>query len=532
MSSRTSATGGAVAIVIGAMVLLGWSLNNQFLISIQPRFIAMLPVTAIGMALAGAAILALQAEHVARNVALARVAGVLVLGLGAASLLSRQLGYGVGGIDAVFYERVARHPYRPVGVMATNSSVVFMLTGASLLLASLARPELRRIARWFATACIGLAGVALLGHLYGTPALFTIDRAAGMSLLTASAFAALQVGLLFLRPEDPGISLVTSRDLAARLMRRLLPLTVAVPVGVGFLWLVGRRNEWFSRETGVALFVVVTITWLAALLLRSATFLRRADRERNEVLQREVQARASAESANRAKSDFLAMMSHELRTPLNAIVGYVSLMSDGVAGTITPTQEQNLKRIRDNARHLTKVVDEVLTLARVEAGKDEVAHEPVDVHTLLSDVSGMIAPLASARGLAFDCSCDESIVIHSDAHKLRQILVNLGGNAVKFTRAGSVTIRATRDGDLVAIAVADTGIGIAPEHLERVFDEFWQVERPHTRSQGGTGLGLAVARKLARLLGGDIAVTSSVGSGSTFRLTLPLTPVPVPATAT
>lgn len=530
MSSKTSAVSGVAACLIGIAVLLGWAVNSTALVSIHPRFIAMLPITALAGLLGGLAILTLQRERSSHIIAFARGVAVFMITVAVFSLISRATGRPVGFVDVLFRERVAMHAYRPVGVMATNSGITFLLTGSALILITSARPLARRVGRTLATLGLSIAGVALLGHLYGAPALFTVDRFAGMALLTAINFTMLNVGVLFLFPNDPGISLVTSRDLTAGLMRRLLVGAIVFPVIFGFALITAREASVLSRETGVAFFVVAVAMCVVGMLLYSAQYLRHADRERNDVLLREREAREAAEQANRAKSDFLAMMSHELRTPLNAIVGYVSLLSDNVAGPVTQAQAQNLARIRDNARHLTNVVDEVLTLARIESGKEVVRREPVDVGLLLEDVAAALEPLARARQLTFGYTCSTPVTIESDAHRLRQILINLGGNAVKFTNTGSVRVDARAEGQSLIIAVTDTGIGIAPHHLERIFDEFWQVERPHTRVYGGSGLGLAVSRKLARLLGGDIAVASREGQGSTFTLTLPID-VPAPPVA-
>jgi len=215
-------------------------------------------------------------------------------------------------------------------------------------------------------------------------------------------------------------------------------------------------------------------------------------------------------------------MSHELRTPLNAIIGYQNLLVDGVTGPITDTQRRQLDRIGASAHHLLMLIDEVLTLSRVEAGKEVIHLESIDVVRVLDEAHSIVEPLAKQKNLELRIVNPETTtVIESDPGKLRQAILNLLSNAVKFTGRGSVTLRAFGDGDHVAFEVRDTGIGIAPEHLERIFEPFWQVEASMTRTAPGTGLGLAVTRRLAHLLGGEVSVQSAVGEGSTFTLRLP-----------
>jgi PAS domain S-box-containing protein len=229
------------------------------------------------------------------------------------------------------------------------------------------------------------------------------------------------------------------------------------------------------------------------------------------------------QEANRAKSDFLATMSHELRTPLNAMIGYTDLLMLGVPAPIPEPALEHVERIRGAALHLTQLIEEVLTYARFEAGHDELHVERTILPDLIEDVAGMVEPLAREKGLEFVIEIEPAPVeIETDPGKLRQILVNLLGNAVKFTEAGQVQLAARGEGDQLVVEVSDTGIGIPETFLEKIFEPFWQVDGTKTRRAGGTGLGLGVVRQLARRLGGDVKVRSSEQTGSTFTVRLPL----------
>jgi signal transduction histidine kinase/CHASE3 domain sensor protein len=229
----------------------------------------------------------------------------------------------------------------------------------------------------------------------------------------------------------------------------------------------------------------------------------------------------SALAASDAKSAFLATMSHELRTPLNAIIGYQSLLQEGIAGSVNDAQRAQLSRVRASADHLLGLIDEVLTFSRVEAGKEVVRREDTRVKPLVEEAIGMVKPLAEAKDLPVHGDGVDA-ELFTDPGKVRQILINLLSNAIKFTDKGEVVVRSHVNKDRVAISIIDSGIGVAPENQERIFDPFWQVEQRSTRKVGGTGLGLSVSRSLARLLGGDVTVESELDKGSTFTLNLPL----------
>ena len=229
-----------------------------------------------------------------------------------------------------------------------------------------------------------------------------------------------------------------------------------------------------------------------------------------------------AQLANRAKSDFLAVMSHELRTPLNAIMGYTDLLDAEIDGPLHPRQRSQLSRIRASARQLLQLIEEVLGFARLEAGTEEVHLQRLSLGALVRDAAAVSEPFAQTRQLEFDVNIRNGEErIETDPDKTRQILVNLLSNAIKFTSSGSVALRARLDGEYAVFEVCDTGVGIDADKMESIFDPFWQVERPNTRRVGGTGLGLSVSRRYARLLGGEIEVASTPGEGSCFTLTLP-----------
>ncbi|MDB4882894.1 MAG: sensor protein [Gemmatimonadetes bacterium] len=270
--------------------------------------------------------------------------------------------------------------------------------------------------------------------------------------------------------------------------------------------------------------------------LRDITDRRRAA-ERAAQLERERAARDEAEAASQAKSEFLAMMSHELRTPLNAIIGYADLLDLRLAGSLADEHRQQLVRIRDSAHHLLGLVNEVLDLAKGEAGRLSLTCGPAAAADVVDASLALVQPAAEARAIALSKVEDESeqpTTYHGDEDRVRQILVNLLTNAVKFTAAGGrVTLSYGRTdvpspelqlpsaSAWIYVRVADTGTGIPKEQLGRIFDPFMQVHTGHTRPTDGSGLGLTISRRLARMMHGDIAVQSELGKGSVFTLWLP-----------
>jgi len=236
------------------------------------------------------------------------------------------------------------------------------------------------------------------------------------------------------------------------------------------------------------------------------------------------------EAANTAKSDFLTSMSHELRTPLNAIGGYADLLDAGIRGPLMPAQLEDIRRIRRAAAHLLALINDILNVARLEAGQVALSAERLLVEPLLVEASSMLEPQALAKGLAFECvRCDPASAVVGDRDRILQVLLNLLTNAVKFTAAGGrVTLEcedATAHPDgRVRIVVRDTGRGIPADQMRRVFEPFVQVGRRLSGTDEGAGLGLTISRDLARAMKGDLVVDSREGIGSAFTLVLPAAP--------
>jgi len=297
------------------------------------------------------------------------------------------------------------------------------------------------------------------------------------------------------------------------------------------------------RLLGLMLIPLAFFTWRFAMNLepfRVSLSAKRLERElaeslsrRNEELEAQVAERTEeleravrlADTANEAKSSFLATMSHEIRTPMNAVVGFADLLAEDREDEAR--HGEHLATIRRNTDHLLDLINDVLDLAKVESGKMELHAQPMDLHGALRDIADLFGPKASAQGVSLGLEISSSVPreVMCDPTRLRQVVSNLVGNAVKFTEEGSVRIEAEGDGGDVLVRVRDTGPGIVRADRERLFEAFTQASDRRSRRKGGTGLGLAIGRDLAGLMGGGLTLDSVEGTGSVFTLRLPATPV-------
>lgn len=530
----------AATAVIAAMVLASWSLDLHQILTLGPVGSPMIPMAAVAFLLAAAS-LALSSRIVSSNL-LRWLQQLLALALAAIALAEfaeyayeRDLGLDL----LLFRDRLLAAPWRPAGRIAINSAAALLLYALALL--SLNHDFRKRDFRsqLFAAAGLLIALIAFLGYVFGVRGFYSVSQYTGMAPLSVLAHLLLGIGILFAQTERGIGALLSDRGAAGIMARRLLPAAIMVPVVLGSIRLAGERARLYDTEFGVSVFAAASILTFSFVVIWAARVLRTLDAERTELVLREQQtraaaeraqmeaeaARAEAERANTIKTDFLAVMSHELRTPLTAIMGYEELLSDGITGPVTDLQRQQLGRINASAHHLLGLIDEILTFARVDIGREKINIENVNLNAVVREAAALVEPMAATKDVRFVViEPQEDRMIDTDRMKLKQMLVNLLSNAIKFTDEGEVRLTAAIRGERMEFCVSDTGIGIAPANVEPIFEPFWQVEQGATRKSGGTGLGLSVTRKLARLLGGDVTLKTGVGRGSTFTLTLPLVP--------
>jgi signal transduction histidine kinase len=234
-------------------------------------------------------------------------------------------------------------------------------------------------------------------------------------------------------------------------------------------------------------------------------------------------AMVQAQESDRIKSSFLATMSHELRTPLNSIIGFTGVILQGLTGPLNDEQIRQLSMSRDSARHLLALINDILDISKIEAGQLEIVKRPFEVRQAVESVLRIVQPLAQKKNLQLHVDIAVNVAtINNDRRRVEQVLINLVNNAIKFTERGEVNIECQiRDGQLET-SVRDTGIGIQPEDVQRLFKPFQQIDTGLARGHDGTGLGLAICKRLVTAMGGDIRVESQWAAGSTFKFTLPL----------
>ncbi len=567
-----------VIILLSCLVLAGWLLDITVLKSVLPKWVAMKANSALAFLLASISLLILQSEkpdqlkHQSAYVcaSMVMVIGVLSFGeyffdwdLGIDQLLFRVMKEAVGSSYA--------------GRMAPTTAVNFLLISTALLLID--KPKGYRIAQFLAliTGLIGL--LSFIGYAFGVTSIYLLAANAQMAIHTALAFILFSLALLFTHPDRGLMEIITNQTIGGMMLRRLLPAAIAVPFLVGWLRLIGERAGLYGLEFGLAIFTLSNIIILTSLILWNAGLLSKTDIERqqaeeetrelnieleqrvinrtaelaaaiknleNEITKRKLAeedlrsarddledkvaeriaelavAKERAEEADRLKSAFLATMSHELRTPLNSIIGFTGIILQGMVGTLNEEQRKQLAMVKSSACHLLNLINEVLDLSKIGAGQMEIYLESFDLRSLINKTAQEMESQALAKRLTITTAIAPEVnEIISDPRRVEQILLNLVNNAIKFTEKGEIRIECRISDKRLLTSVADTGIGIKPEDIGKLFIAFQQLDSRLARRHQGSGLGLDICKRLTKLLGGEIHVESQWNVGSTFTLVLP-----------
>jgi signal transduction histidine kinase/CheY-like chemotaxis protein len=499
-----------LAIVLGASVLAGWMLHVPWLIAIRPRYGHLKPEGAICFMLYGGALLIgfLSRPERWRRLTASLMAAITIL------------------ISApVFFKFVVlfQHAFMEV---APLGAVENCLLGAAIIFLS-RRGRGVAIAQALTVVALFINLFMLLNFVFHAEVYVTALSGIQPSFYAIVGYAFVGISVLCVRPRKGIMASLLADNLGGFVVRRLIAPTALAPMFFGWIALQGVNLGYYDASQAASFVVISSMIVICFMTTRIVLELNRVDVERKRLDQARLKADArevGALEASRLKSEFVANVSHELRTPMNGVLGMTSLLLDSNLG---PEQRENVETIRQSGDALLTLVNEILDFSKIEAGKIVLEEKPFALAACVDEVINLLAINARRNKINLISFIDPHVMpaFLGDASRVRQILLNLIGNAVKFTEKGEVTLRVTSSpikDNLYRLEflVSDTGTGISPEALPRLFQPFQQGDNSATRKYGGTGLGLTISKSMVELMHGEITVSSVLGSGSTFRFNL------------
>jgi signal transduction histidine kinase/CheY-like chemotaxis protein len=524
-----SRIGASLTVLIALVVLTGWAFNIGILETILPGYVNMKVNTSLCFLLCGSSLLL---GHLSRPRKWKRTWS-MVLASGAAviaglTLVEFMTGLSIGLDEMLFRdEPIAPGTIHP-GRMAPNAAFDFLLYSASLFCLSRGRRGILT-AQFLVLIGLFVALLTTMGYLFSAHTFIGVFPITRVASATMVGFWLLGAALLLARPNKGFIASVLADNPGGIVAQRIIVPAILTPVVVGWIAFQGLRLNYYDAGFACSLIVMAGIIVVCLVTTRSVLALNRVEQERLRLsearIKSDVRERGALE-ASRLKSEFVANVSHEIRTPMNGVLGMTSLLFNS---PLTDEQREQVETIRQSGDALLTLVNEILDFSKIEAGKIALDEKAFTVTSCVDEVINLLAPTAQ-RGkinlIAFVHPQVPSTFV-GDTARLRQILINLVGNAIKFTDEGDVCLevksrRLDSERHELEFQITDTGVGIAPESLGLLFRPFQQADASATRRHGGTGLGLTISKRLAELMGGEIAVSSILSVGSIFRFTIPL----------